>query len=657
MMKNKLKNKLKNFLKFLKEKDLYLSVFVITNTINGILLRLITIKNGLRLSAVFVDAGVLLIFALFTFLIKKEKSRKKYLMILTSLMTLICFANSAYYHYYSSFTSVSLLATTVFVKDVSDAVFENILKPIDIIYFWQPIFFYIYIHKRKLNNRTKKEEKKISKIGVILSVSIISIGICIMPSNAFSRLYKLWNRESVVINFGPYVYQIDDIIQSLTPGISSIFGHDSAYRKVKEYYEKNKTLKTNNEFTDIFKGKNIIVIHAESIQSFTMNLEFNDKEVTPNLNKLANEGIFFNNFYSQVGVGTSSDAEFTFNTSLMPSNRGTVFVNYYDRKYVTIPQLLKEKGYYAYSMHGNKGDFWNRNIMHKTLGYDRFYSEDSYIIDEKIGLGLSDKSFFRQSIDIMKKMKEENNGPFYSLLIMLSNHTPFSDLELTEEYPTTTNVTINNETITRNYINNTRLGNYIRSVHYADAAIGEFVEKLEESGLLENSILVIYGDHDARLDINEYNLLYNYDPINDKIKTELDEGYINFNEYEYELNRKVPFIIWTKEKNFNIKINTPTGMIDVLPTLGNMIGIKSKYALGNDIMNIKDGDNLVTFSDGSFVTSKIYYNAPKGEIYMINNDPITEEYIDLRVNHSAELIEISNDIIYYDLIKELDVSN
>ena len=111
MMKNKLKNKLKNFLKFLKEKDLYLSVFVITNTINGILLRLITIKNGLRLSAVFVDAGVLLIFALFTFLIKKEKSRKKYLMILTSLMTLICFANSAYYHYYSSFTSVSLLAT------------------------------------------------------------------------------------------------------------------------------------------------------------------------------------------------------------------------------------------------------------------------------------------------------------------------------------------------------------------------------------------------------------------------------------------------------------------------------------------------------------------------------------------------------------------
>lgn len=65
-----------------------------------------------------------------------------------------------------------------------------------------------------------------------------------------------------------------------------------------------------------------------------MNLSFNNKEVTPNLNKLAKEGIFFSNFYSEVGVGTSSDAEFTFNTSLMPSNKGTVFVNYFDREYV-----------------------------------------------------------------------------------------------------------------------------------------------------------------------------------------------------------------------------------------------------------------------------------------------------------------------------------
>ena len=103
----------------------------------------------------------------------------------------------------------------------------------------------------------------------------------------------------------------------------------------------------------------------------------------------------------------------------------------------------------------------------------------------------------------------------------------------------------------RQYLNNTKLGNYIRSVHYADEAIGEFINKLDSEGLLDNTVLVIYGDHDARMDKDEFNLLYNYDPVNDRIKDETDDGYVSFNDYDYELNKKVPFIIWTRDKNFN----------------------------------------------------------------------------------------------------------
>lgn len=632
--------------------------FVLTNTINGLFLRLITIRTGLKVSAIMMDAGILIILSLFSLLFKSKKKRIKYLFIMTIFMTLICLVNSLYYHYYSSFASISLLSTAVFVKDVSNAVFEHILKPLDLIYIWQPIFFYLYYRKNKdiIHNKCEKD-KSFSKISIVLAIILLTIGSLLMPSNAYSRLYKLWNRESVVINFGPYIYQFDDLIQSLTPRINTVFGHDSALKNAKEYYEENKYEKKYNDYTNIFEGKNIIVIHAESIQTFAMNLSFNNEAVTPNLNKLASEGIFFSNFYSQVGVGTSSDAEFTFNTSLMPSARGTVFVNYFDREYVSIPKLLKQKGYYTYSMHANNGDFWNRNAMHQTLGYDKFYSKDSYEIDEVIGLGLSDKSFFKQSVQIMKNVANEEKGPFYSLLIMLSNHTPFSDFELMDEYPTTTNVEIDGDTITRDYINETKLGNYIRSVHYADQAIGEFIEELDQEGLLENTIVVIYGDHDARLDYDDFNLLYNYDPIDDTVKTENDEGYVKFTEYEYEINRKVPIIIWSKEKEFNINVDTPTGMIDVLPTLGNMIGIHSEYQLGTDVMNIKNGDNTVTFTDGSFITSKIYYNAPKGEFYSLNSYPITEEYINLRVNHSSEIIDISNDIIYYGLIKELENKN
>lgn len=648
------KEKIKKLLKIIKKDYPVETFFIISNLINGLIIRIVTVKNGLFISPLLVDLGFLILVTLISLTIKKEK-RIKYFITLSIIFNIVCIVNSIYYHYYSSFASISLIANITFASDVSDAIVENVLKAVDLIYIWQTITLVIIYKKtnKKEYIKHKENKKKLVKTGLITSLSLFAVAALFMPLNAWSRLYNLWNRESVVMNHGIYVYQLDDFIQSLTPKITSVLGHDKALKKVTDYYKENKYTPSNNEYTNIFKGKNIIVIHAESMQKFAMDLTFNNKEVTPNLNKLANEGIFFSNFYSQVGVGTSSDAEFTFNTSLMPSTKGTVFVNYFDRDYISIPKLLKEQGYYTYSMHANTGEFWNRNTMHKSLGYDKFYSKDSYIIDETIGLGLSDKSFFRQSVDIMKQVKEEENKPFYSLLIMLSNHTPFSDLALMEDYKTTIDVTIDNQTVTRDYLNNTTMGNYLRSVHYADSAIGEFIDNLDKEGLLENTVLVIYGDHDARLDFEDFNLLYNYDPTTDTIKTENDEGYIPYTKYNYELDRKVPFIIWTKDQNYNLNVNTPMGMIDVLPTLGNMIGIHSDYQLGKDIMNLKGDDNTVTFIDGSFLTSKVYYNSPKGEIYSINNEPITEEYIKERAKKSSDLIEVSNDIITYDFIKEI----
>ena len=648
------KEKIKKLLKIIKKDYPVETFFIISNLINGLIIRIVTVKNGLFISPLLVDLGFLILVSLLSLLIKKEK-RIRYFITLSIIFNIVCIVNSIYYHYYSSFASISLIANITFASDVSDAIVENVLKAVDLIYIWQTITLVIIYKKtnKKEYIKHKENKKKLVKTGLITSLSSFAVAALFMPLNAWSRLYNLWNRESVVMNHGIYVYQLDDFIQSLTPKITSVLGHDKALKKVTDYYKENKYTPSNNEYTNIFKGKNIIVIHAESMQKFAMDLTFNNKEVTPNLNKLANEGIFFSNFYSQVGVGTSSDAEFTFNTSLMPSTKGTVFVNYFDRDYISIPKLLKEQGYYTYSMHANTGEFWNRNTMHKSLGYDKFYNKDSYTIDETIGLGLSDKSFFRQSVDIMKQIKEEENKPFYSLLIMLSNHTPFSDLALMEDYKTTIDVTIDNQTVTRDYLNNTTMGNYLRSVHYADSAIGEFIDNLDKEGLLENTVLVIYGDHDARLDFEDFNLLYNYDPITDTIKTENDEGYIPYTKYNYELDRKVPFIIWTKDQNYNLNVNTPMGMIDVLPTLGNMIGIHSDYQLGKDIMNLKGDDNTVTFIDGSFLTSKVYYNSPKGEIYSINNEPITEEYIKERAKKSSDLIEVSNDIITYDFIKEI----
>ena len=246
---------------------------------------------------------------------------------------------------------------------------------------------------------------------------------------------------------------------------------------------------------------------------------------------------------------------------------------------------------------------------------------------------------------------------------MLSNHTPFTDIENYSDYEVNMKYKhINEETgleeeLTAPYMEGTKLGSYFKSVHYADEAFGQLLENLDSEGLLENTIVVIYGDHDAKLKKSEYNWYYNYNPETNSLLDKNDPNYHNIDYYEYELNREVPFIIWTKnskgDKLLNREITEATGMYDVLPTLGNMIGIKNKYALGKDIMNLKDGEeNVVVFPDGNWLTNKIYYNQSKGEYKVLDNSVISSDYIDKNTEIANKYINISNSIIIYDLIKQ-----
>ena len=432
-----------------------------------------------------------------------------------------------------------------------------------------------------------------------------------------------------------------------------MFGYDSALKKVSDYYKENKYEQGINEYTGIFEGKNVIAIHAESLQNFAIGLEFNGKEVTPNLNKLIKESLYFNNFYAQVGVGTSSDSEFTYATSLLPANNGTVFVNYYNNKFTTIQNLLNDKGYYVFSMHGNDGDFWNRLTMHQNMGYDKFYAKSSFVIDEEYGLGLSDESFFKQAVSMIKDIDENIGVPYYGTLITLTNHTPWEDADILSDLDLSYTVNVDGRSITRDYLENMALGDYIKCLNYMDKAIGQFLVNMEDEGLLDDMVIVIYGDHDARISKKQYNYMYNYDPVNDKVLDEDDFGYVEFNDYDYELSKKVPLIIWSKNLDESKVIDTPIGMIDVMPTLGNMLNIYNKYALGNDVMNIDNGDNTVVFKDGSYITSKIYYSARNGEVYTLSNGVISEDYISTNIKYANEILDISNDVIVYDLLNDL----
>ncbi len=641
-----------------KLKENYLFFLVVFGlTLNDLILRGLTIGNHLEFQPFLGSFAFVLLISSFGFLVKDKKRRLYYGTIIVLSLT-INISNSLYFSFYSSFLSVSLISTSAQWLDVSDTVGEVLFNARDIVYLWLFVAFILLNYKFKKRSYNKKIIKEEFFSYFTLSVLLIVVFTLTLSGLEISRLTKQWNREYIVTKFGIYIYQANDVIRSIEPKINTLFGYDKGIQNVKEYYENREVNNEKNKYTNIFEGKNVIMIHAESIQTFLMDLKFNDMEVTPNLNRLAKEGIFFSNFYSQVGIGTSSDTEFTLSTSLLPAKDGTVFISYWDREYSAIPKLLKDKGYSTFSMHGNNGTFWNRLVMHEKLGYDKMYHKVNYEIDEEIGLGLSDRSFFRQSVEIIKKEKEKNDK-FYSTLIMLSNHTPFSELDKYGEFDLSIKTKITNidgveEEVIRPYMEDTLLGNYIKASHYADTTIGEFISNLEVQGLLDNTVVVIYGDHDARLARKEYNRLYNYNAETDTVLTKDDPGYKNIDYYFYELNRKVPLIIWTKEKKYETKVDKVMGMIDVLPTLGNMLGIKSEYSLGIDVFN--EEDNCVIFNNGNWLTNKVYYNSQKQEYLPLTTESLSIDYIEKNSERTEKLMSISNDLILYDYIKYVNNS-
>lgn len=643
-------------------------VFVITGVINASLLRAFcmpTIESILSIQAILADTAVVIIIGSFGYLFK-PKHRFTYYIIFNIFLTLICTINSVYYTYYTSFASLSMLSLTQYVGEVGDAVTENVIQIKDLVFLLSPIIMFVINYKLKKKNYYKRievrSERKKKYIATLVSGAVIAgIFVLTLTPTDISRLVKQWNKEYIVTCFGIYVYQGNDVIATIQPTINSMFGYDKASKNFTEYFADTGEVET-NRYTNIFEGKNVLVIHAESMQTNAIGMEFNGNPVTPTLNKLSSEGMYFSNFYSQVSVGTSSDAELTFNTSLMPTKSGTAFVSYPDRTYISTPSLLKEKGYYTFSMHANNADFWNRRVMHTNLGYDRFYSKADYKINDEdiIGLGLSDKAFFAQSIEKLKKINKKHDN-WYGLMIMLSNHTPFSDTNKYGEFPVDIKETITNEDGTQEevvypYLEGTKLGNYYKSLHYADEALGELITGLEEAGLLENTVVIIYGDHDARLNKKDYNLQNNYDKENDDILDKDDENYQEYDSYQYELGRKVPFIIWTKDMkhtSLNMEVKNVMGMYDVMPTIGNMLGIYNQYALGNDIFNTKE-NNIVVFPNGNWVTNKVYYNSQKGEYLSLVNEAISEEEIKNNNAYANALLDVSNDIIVFNLLKPKD---
>ncbi len=623
---------------FLKTNVVFM-ILLVGAVLNDIILRALTVKKIFYWKPVVTSVGMILLVSIFVWFLSYRKRNNVFLGLSVTFSLLNSF-NYMYYKYYSSFLSFSLLKQLKNVGEVGSSVIKNL--DFKVLIFFIPTIIMIIVMKNLKKNKLFQHIANIKVKGAFVRPFIISAVLLLfvfttLSNSDKSRVVKQWNRPYLVEQLGIYSFTTADIVKNLSSGNVSKMDPEEAMNLVDELVETNNNAKVTNNYTDIFKGKDLYVIHHESAENFAMDLEFEDGPITPFLNKLAGEGLFFENFYPQHSVGTSSDTEFTFNTSLLPINNGTVFMTHADREYVSIQKLLKDEGYYTTSMHGNNGDFWNRNIMHETLGYDRFYSKDDYIIDEEVGLGLSDMSFFRQSVAKLKEIKQTTDGPVMATLINLSNHYPFDDLETYGEF----NV---------GHLEGTDIGNYLKSYNYADMALESFVQEMDREGLLDNAVLLIYGDHHAKISKSDYEKLYNYDEETGMYLTPEDENFQPVNNvFQKELHR-TPFVIWTKDQLVNETKTIPMGMIDAMPTLENMFGIYNQFHLGKDIMNLET--NRVIFPDSDWIDENYFYCSDTSDLYNLESQELVEgEYEIENEQYISDKIDLSNNIIQSDLIR------
>jgi len=351
---------------------------------------------------------------------------------------------------------------------------------------------------------------------------------------------------------------------------------------------------TESEWYGKFKGMNVILIQLESFQQFLMHRHVDGQEITPFLNQIARENVQFSNIYSQFAMGHTCDAELAALHSLYPMKDEIINYKHYDKKYFGLPSILKKHGYEAHAYHGYKGDFYNRNVMMKTYGFETFSSEEDYPVFERVASNwMSDFSFFDQSIQKIKQAKQ----PFFSFMISLSSHFPFNldekyrELRVDSEIPEF-------------------LASYYQSVNFTDRALRHFYEKLEQEGLLENTLLAFYGDHEG-VTLEHFTSLFEH------------LGMPQSNEL-YPINqmlvRKVPFIIASgnQERRQAFKSDICGSTLDVGQTLLHLLGLPSiTYGMGESLFHAAE-DRVIPLAQhnlGSFVTNEIACLASRSGIF------------------------------------------
>ncbi len=567
----------------------------------------------LNVKMVISTIAVILIIASFIFLLFNKK-RLWALLIINMVLSTVIIADTLYFRYYNNPITIPVLQQIGLVGPLGESI-TNLMTQKDIIFVLDLPF--LLAGALILNRDRLPDFNRLKRLIIFISLFLIGLAsFSIVYANTHKDIFS-FDKNYIAVRLGILYYHAEDTKSFIKENIltsRSLSQEEKA--AIDGFFGSRQTQGT--DFNGIARGKNIIMVQSEALQEFLINKTIEGKEITPNLNRLIKDSLYFDNFYFQAAGGKTSDAEFLANTSLYPLNEGAVYFRYPSNTYLSLPNLLKAQGYTSACYHAYDPSYWNRSTAYGAIGFDAFYSRDDFEPGEKAGWGLSDAGMFIQALDKMDISK-----PFYSFLITLSCHYPFDDYK--------------NYDFDVGDFEGTFLGNYIKGQNYADACIGILIEQLKARGLYDDTLLLLYGDHYGIPKLEGGNDLMKFMGVKN-------------NSFEWAKLQKVPLIIHYPGLRNGETDSTVSGQIDILPTIANLMGFEAPSAMGKDLLNTDKG--YAVLRNSSVITDHYLYWSDDDTIYdTATGQPAEQGRYDDELKSYQKQLKISDIIIQKDAFK------
>lgn len=368
-----------------------------------------------------------------------------------------------------------------------------------------------------------------------------------------------------------------------------------------------------NSYTGMFKGYNLIEICAESFSPYVI-----DPELTPTLYRLSHEGIVFENFYNSF-PSVTSDGEYSLCMGMMINLKRVSFASSMDN-YVPycLGNMFSSAGIPARAYHNNYATFYNRINTHTNMGYE--FKAIDFGLDMEKGHPASDLVMFRKTVD--EYIGEEQ---FHTYYMTYSGHAPYNF--------DTNQMCIQNRALTEEIDASEPVRAYYCGELELERALAYLVERLEEAGIAERTVIVLTGDH------------YPYG-LPDEAYEELAGDAAERDPFWRYRNS---FICWTAGMEEPVLVDDYCCTQDILPTLLNLFGFSydSRMLTGRDAL--ADCTHAALLKDGSILTKEFLYDGSSGELTWQDKDGAQdEERAQAIISAIENQFTVAADVLDYD---------